>query len=336
MLAIIMALLSRINLLRREVKLGITIFIFDLIALVLTETIIVASVKTLLHPAVALVGLFWIIGTACLIWFLGGVPVDTLFAARILKREIGEKFTNALTSFFFVQSAVTMFFLFVPIWAFWIGYIALFPLIVAIATSAVMENAKWNWRLSRQIGYYLLFAIIGIMIAIAVVQFFTGKTITLEWIKTNIQTNPFIALSVVALVLGVILYKSIPKTKLKGNLVKTIIVIGGLGLAYLFWPTIKEIINERSKSCPGTDKIFGFHLAADMVEPTFTGVVVKKGGKVLLTQRQTELTEICVGSKQGGKCFSSRQRILGFDNGGGQVCVRNEGGRDALIDIIAY
>ncbi len=112
MIALLISLLRGADYERRQIKLALSVLVWDLAALIIVETIIVALAQTLFYPVAAIIGLLWILLTAGIIWHLGGPIVDSGFLARIIGLSVGQKFTNALNIFFFIHISFLNIFIF--------------------------------------------------------------------------------------------------------------------------------------------------------------------------------------------------------------------------------
>lgn len=161
---------------RRNVKLGITIFIWDLLLLAATLTVTAGVVKAVMHPAIPIIGVIWVLATAAAIWHAGGVEIDALFFARFLKMEMGKEFTHALNIFFMLGATTVIFFSLFPVWKFWAASILLPLILVGIFTSANLADKKTDW-LKFRTAYLWLTGIVLAILAMAGVA---------DWLKVDL------------------------------------------------------------------------------------------------------------------------------------------------------
>lgn len=187
MIALFQWLLNEFNYDRREAKAAITYLALDLFVLVIIETSIVAATKTMMHPAVAIIGAVYIVFTALFIWMRGGVIVDSAIIAKIFGVTAGIVLTNGLIAFIFIQTVIVTFFLLTPIWKFWSGYFVLIVLIIGLSASGTLANRKWNWKNMWTTFAILTFLVLLIIFLVAGYEFAAGKEITGNLIQTKIN-----------------------------------------------------------------------------------------------------------------------------------------------------
>jgi len=175
---------------RRQVKLGLSVLVWDLLFLFLIMIITSAITKQVMHPAISIIGALWVLATAAAIWHLGGVQVDSLFFARLLDTEVGKEFARALNIFFVLGSTTVIFFFLFPVWKFWAGTIILPVILIGVFACANMAERKTNWNLF----FWIYASTAGIILAAIVIAGLTGWTtengaafIQKTWFKSWIE-----------------------------------------------------------------------------------------------------------------------------------------------------
>ncbi|HRY52883.1 MAG TPA: hypothetical protein P5089_03540 [Candidatus Portnoybacteria bacterium] len=167
---------AMINLFRKNIKLGVSVLVWDWLLLFVVMLAIAGLTQEVMHPALPIIGVLWVLATAATIWHLGGIAVDSLFLAKLLKEEIGTEFTRALNVFFFLGSTTVIFFSLFPIWKFWAATFILPIVLVGIFTTANLANKETAWIRFYRVYVWLAAAILFIL-AIAGIA---------GWFKTDI------------------------------------------------------------------------------------------------------------------------------------------------------
>jgi len=162
---------------RKTIKICLSALVAETIFLIFILTIIDAVFQRTMSPTISALGLFWIFATASAIWFLGGVEVDSLFLARIFKLELGEKFTKALNIFFLGQSAIVVFFFFIPFWKFWGAFFLLPLLILGVIQSGILAGEAVNWKYFYRVFWGLIIFSIVAMLILSMLNFSIDKPI---------------------------------------------------------------------------------------------------------------------------------------------------------------
>ena len=328
MFAFLMQFLQLFENKRQKAKLTVTVLVLDLLLLLAVQTIIVAVQKTLLSPAVAIVGLVWIFVTASLIWLRGGVLVDGLIAARLTGLEVGKMFSQAINFFFFSHTAITIFFLIVPVWKFWTAYLFLLVILVGLLTSSSLAGKKWNWNAFNSLYYFLAAAVIGVFFLIYGYEFITGHEISLGELRSNLVRGDdwlkkIAIFGLICLIVGFIL-KTGWRKKLGLVVLAATLLIGIANLGAIS-ESLKKLIADQpsyrrqsAKSTPQRQepkqvivpKVFFVNIPAGQV--VHSGIYVERGQIVHFAQPEPRLFflrgkthELSVSSRERTETYSS-------------------------------
>lgn len=202
--------------LRQGAKLGISILILNLLLLVGVETAVVMLLRDYMNPLAAIIGLLWIAGTAILIWIYGGPIVDysswiATLIATLLDLKPGEKVfksaSRALVTFSLIQGLIVIFFLIVPIWNWFEGYLALLLLLIVLLCSGFLTRKKPNWEKVWKISYVFATFVLVIFLIGAILEYF-GISVQTEQLKKYFQDSfewsPLMILGFLLLFLGIL------------------------------------------------------------------------------------------------------------------------------------
>jgi hypothetical protein len=244
MWVLLIAILRWCNQKRIEAKLGLSVVAFDLIALIAIEAGIVAVTQSLLNPIVMWVGIGWIVATALVIWWFGGVETDALYLAKIVGLKIGDEFVNALLVFGMIHIWIVSFFMFIPVWQFWPGFAGIIIALMGWGFSAPLAGVKFNWQYVRKAYIAMVMAMVALIILVGAFKSF-GKEISAETVRSALQGGLGIWLmgAILLLILGTI--PKMPARKLMQWVgVATILIVFFLALA---WPSAKKELTAMQK-----------------------------------------------------------------------------------------
>lgn len=273
---------------RREVKLGLSVVLIDLIIFIIIEASIVTTTKSLLNPIVMWVGIGWIVATAVAIWFLGGIEVDALVLAKIVGLKIGDEFVNAILVFGMIHVWIVSFFMLIPVWQFWPGFAGIIIALMGWALSAPLAGAKFNWDYVRRAYIAMVVAITALIVLVGAYKFATGKEISLEAIRSTLQGGLGMLLmgAVLLLILG-----SIPKMPARKLMqwVGAVAIVAIVCLAF-FWPAAKRelvAMGRQTKTESEAQQAAGQQKAQEITvevksgeKKVHTGLFPKKGGYI--------------------------------------------------------
>jgi hypothetical protein len=225
-----------LNAYRVRAKLALSILVWDLFLLIGIMTLWLAGSKTPIDPWIAFIGFLWILATAGAIWHRGGVVVDALFSAKIFGLKAGEEFTKAINVFFFIQTAIVLFFLIVPIWLFWAGYFIFVIVLIGLFTSGTLAEIPIKWKI-----VYGLYVVMAIILALAYAQFaynaFSGNNFHLTSYLLADGVGKFFGLGITLIILS-FMFKIIIQAN---GFSKAIMSIGGIlilvGIVLIFFGT---------------------------------------------------------------------------------------------------
>lgn len=293
--------------LRRQTKLGFSLFVWDLLFLVVVMMVTSAITKQVMHPAISIIGTLWVLATAAAIWHLGGVEGDSLIFARMLGVEQGKEFTRALNVFFILGSTTVIFFFLFPAWKFWAGTILLPVLLVAIFTCANMAERKTNWNLF----FWIFASIAGAILAAIVIAGLTGWTtengaalIQRPWFQSWIERLLLLGL----IFLGISFIPKMPKDMLRIGAGLAIII----SVILLVFPEIQPSNLGLNQSAKETKAFAHKSLSPDsktlatVAESPLplvpTGITMQPGEKLLITKTASlPYVVLVMKSPDGGK-----------------------------------
>lgn len=186
-------------------KIKLSRLAYSIIILFAVDTIIAAKTNTLLHPAIAIAGLLWIMLVAAVIWYRGGAVIDALFGAEIINLEIkhelvhattgrkffrpGHDFMRALALLGMVGVFVTSFFLLVPIWQSWSLFFALLVVLIGWRCAATLTESTFNWNSVRKV--YIVFTVVavGMIFLLYCYGLVSDQALTVSAVRATLQSS---------------------------------------------------------------------------------------------------------------------------------------------------
>jgi len=247
---------------------------YSIILLIAFDTWVVSRHQLLIDPYVAIAGLIWLSLAAAVIWYRGGVAIDSLFGAEIVNLDIegfkpGEEFVNALAVLGMMVIFTTSFFLFVPVWRYWEGFWMLLIVLIGWGLSSLITKSKFNWNLVRKTYIAITAGTVTLFFVIGGFQFLTGRELTMELVRARLQSGlgTVIMVPVLLIILG-----SIPKMPtrkfLRGLGVVSLAVIAFqvfvLPPAKKQWEAIKPGIQQQAEQPkPAVVQKFNFVVPPD-------------------------------------------------------------------------